>query len=176
MKKISAVFSVVALAFAFSTSFAFAGSSQNNSCCNNHHDNECCPSVTVNNTDNANTTNNVSSSANTGSNRISKASSHGLLSFLSGGSGSASITSGAADSWAHASTTANISTITVSAPAGPATVNNNSSANTTNNVGSRARTGHNSVKGNGNATIISGSALDEASAMTLVNSHVITVN
>jgi len=179
MKKISAIFSVVALAFAFSASFALASSPRPSQCCNENerHSNTCCPSVTVTNNDSAITTNILHSSSSTGGNEITSTSSKPhLFSFWGGSTGTAVIVSGPADSWAHATTNANLSTTTIAAPStGAVTVNNSGHAVTLNSLSSRATTGHNSISGSGNASIYSGSALDEASAMTLVNSHVTTI-
>lgn len=170
MKKILTIVPVLAIAFAFSASLALAYDRSGS-----RHGN---PSTTVLNTSEALTLNNVSSTSSTGGNAITNA----HVSTRSYGhergrtASIASIFSGDATSVAWSETTANISAVEVAAPTtGATSAMNISSAITENNLRSRAKTGHNHIDGSGNATIGSGSAMSQASALTFVNSSVVKV-
>ncbi|KKQ53597.1 MAG: hypothetical protein US70_C0001G0001 [Parcubacteria group bacterium GW2011_GWD2_38_11] len=183
MKKILAIIPTLALVFAFSTSFAFA-SDRNNSCCNDSHDKKvtCCPSVEIENTNDAKTYNNVTSFSDTGLNKI--LSSFGKKTHSSrhhdednGLTGIAKILSGAAESFAGTETYANDTRIVVDEPEkGKVEIENTNEALTTNNVTSSASTGYNFISAKGIKSVIkTGYAGSQSSAITMVNSNVIKI-
>lgn len=183
MKKILATIPALALVFAFSTSFVFA-SDRNNSCCNDSHDKKvvCCPSVEIENTNDAKTYNNITSFSETGLNKILSGFEKKTYSSRhhdedSAAAGIAKILSGAAESFAVADTAANDSKIIVAAPEkGKVEIENANEALTTNNVTSSASTGYNFISAKGvKSTIKTGYAGSQSSTMTVVNSNVIKV-
>lgn len=176
MKKTFAIIPTLALAFAFSTSLALAS----DSCCeNNRHDRDskCCPSVEISNKSEAKVLNNISSSSNSGLNKIFSGFEKKTSSKYHHDSApvaNAKIVTGDAKAWAYSDTYANDTKIVVTAPkAGKVKVTNDSEACVTNNVTSSANSGQNFISKTG--TIKTGYTGSWSEVMTMVNTNIIKV-
>lgn len=167
MKKILAIVPAIALALGASSSLAFA------------HSNTPTPTLTIGNTNYAEVANNVGSTSKTGGNSITAPVMVQQPSRQQRNPGvvpvSGSIYTGTATTKAMTGTLANTNHNSVPAlTTGSTSITSSNTGFVTNNVGSTAATGKNSIVGSG--TISTGAANSTSASITIINSSVNKIN